>query len=55
MGTWLRSLELYGYQMLFEAAGYKTREDLENLKGIKRADLQKMGINKRGRAKRFRL
>ena len=48
IGTWLHSLELQGYQQLFEAAGYKTRDDLENLKGIRRADLQKMGIKKRG-------
>ena len=52
MGTWLHSLELQGYQELFEAAGYKTRDDLENLKGLKRMDLQKMGISKRGRNKK---
>ena len=49
VGTWLNSLELQGYQQLFEAAGYKTRDDLENLIGLKRTDLQKMGIGKRGR------
>ena len=52
VGTWLHSLELQGYQELFEAAGYKTRDDLENLKGLKRMDLQKMGISKRGRNKK---
>eukprot|EP00731_Ephydatia_muelleri_P036986 Em0369g9a len=36
VGAWLQSLELQGYQQLFEAAGYKTRDDLENLKGLKR-------------------
>ena len=54
MGTWLNSLELQGYQQLFEAAGYKTRDDLENLKGLKRMDLQKMGIYKRGKRGRTR-
>ena len=52
VGTWLHSLELQGYQQLFEAAGYKTRDDLENLKGLKRMHLQKMGISKRGRNKK---
>ena len=51
VGTWLNSLELQGYQQLFEAAGYKTKDDLENLRGLKRTDLQKMGIGKRGRNK----
>eukprot|EP00731_Ephydatia_muelleri_P039074 Em1084g1a len=53
VGTWLHSLELQGYQELFEAAGYKTRDDLENLKGLKRMDLQKMGISKRAHLHRF--
>ena len=43
--TWLKSLKLQGYAQLFIAAGYKTCDDLENLKGI---DLTVMGITKTG-------
>eukprot|EP00731_Ephydatia_muelleri_P007965 Em0004g303a len=48
--TWLNSLQLQGYQELFEEAGYKTRDDLENLKGI---DLTKMGITKKAHIERL--
>ena len=51
VGTWLHSIELQGYKRLFKEAGYKTREDLENVKGLKRTDLEKMGIKKRGKAR----
>eukprot|EP00731_Ephydatia_muelleri_P007821 Em0004g159a len=53
VGTWLHSIELQGYQQLFKEAGYKTREDLENLKGLKRTDLEKMGIKKRAHIQRL--
>lgn len=44
----MEGLELQGYKNLFESEGYFTGEDLENLKGLEKKDLQKMGITKRG-------
>lgn len=48
VGIWLQCLELHAYRRLFESAGYKTRADLENLKGLTEEDLQRMGIHMRG-------
>ena len=46
--TWLDSLKLSQYKPLFVAEGYYTAEDVENLKGLAKADLQSMGITRRG-------
>jgi len=44
----LESLSLKEYEGLFESKGYFSKEDVENLKGLTRQDLQVMGISKRG-------
>ena len=48
MGSWLNSLEMQGYEKLFVAAGYKSKGDLESLKGLKVDDLKKLGVLKKG-------
>ena len=45
---WLDSLKLSQYKPLFKTEGYYTDEDVENLKGLTKADLQSMGITRRG-------
>ena len=46
--SWLQCLELRGYLRLFEAAGYMAEDGLDNLKGLTKEDLQRMGIHMRG-------
>ena len=48
VSMWLHGHELQGYWRLFEAAGYKSRDDLDNLIGFTEEDLQRMGIHMRG-------
>ncbi len=36
------------YTQLFRSEGYEVGEDIENLKGLTKKDLQGMGITKRG-------
>lgn len=36
------------YVQLFKYEGYETGDDIENLKGLTKKDLQGMGIMKRG-------
>ncbi|KAL5496346.1 hypothetical protein EMCRGX_G012610 [Ephydatia muelleri] len=54
VGIWLQCLELHAYRRLFESAGYKTRADLENLKGLTEEDLQRMGIHMRAHLGRLK-
>ena len=46
---WLRNIKLDQYEELFKLEGYSTEEDLENLKGLTRTDLQSIGITRRGK------
>ena len=36
------------YEALFTSAGYRNKDDLENLKGLKSDDFKKLGITKKG-------
>jgi len=45
---WLGRLELEEYTELFHAEGYKTEEDVENLKDLTSDELRAIGIHKRG-------
>ena len=45
---WLRMLEMEEYTELFHAEGYRTEEDVKNVKDLKRDDFYQMGISKRG-------
>lgn len=45
---WLERLEIPEYAKLFHLEGYKTGEDIENLKDLKEKDLRALGILKRG-------
>ena len=47
--AWLKSLKLGQYNELFSSEGYCTKEDVENLKGLTREDLQSIGITRRGK------
>ena len=53
--AWLVGLELEEYTELFHAEGYKTEEDVENLKDLTSKELKAMGINKRGTASHWKL
>ena len=55
MEAWLVGLELEEYTELFHAEGYKTEEDVENLKDLKSKELKAMGIHKRGTASHWKL
>lgn len=46
---WLERLEISEYTPLFHQQGYKTEEDIENLKDLKDEDLKAIGISKRGK------
>ena len=48
MEVWLDSLKLGQYKPLFKSEGYYTAEDVENLKGLTKKELQAMGITRRG-------
>jgi len=48
---WLESLKLGPYKPLFRSEGYYTAEDVENLKGLTKKELQAMGITRRGSSK----
>ena len=48
MDDWLQQLEMEEYTDLFHAEGYRTEEDIENLKDLNAKELKKMGIHKRG-------
>ena len=48
VSQWLKNLQLEEYEALFESEGYFSGEDVENLKGLTKKDLQGMGIAKRG-------
>ena len=50
---WLEKLELPEYNEVFEAAGYKTADDLENLIGLTEHHLLGMGILMRGMVEFF--
>ena len=45
---WLKTLEMEEYTEVFHRAGYKTEEDIENLKEIDDKELRRMGIVKMG-------
>jgi hypothetical protein len=45
---WLQTLEMEEYTEVFHRAGYKTEEDIENLKEIDDEELKRMGIVKMG-------
>ncbi|CAI8032187.1 Chitin synthase, partial [Geodia barretti] len=45
---WLTTLEMEEYTEVFHRAGYKTEEDIENLKEIDDKELKRMGIVKMG-------
>ena len=45
---WLKKLELEEYTELFHAEGYRTEDDIENLKDLTEDHFKGMGINKRG-------
>ena len=45
---WLRRLELDEYTNLFHAEGYRTEEDVENLKDLTSEELKAIGVHKRG-------
>ena len=47
--VWLDKIKLGQYKPLFKSEGYSTNEDVENLKGLTRKDLQSIGITRRGR------
>lgn len=47
--AWLDSIKLGQYKALFKSEGYSTDEDVENLKGLTRKDLESIGITRRGR------
>lgn len=53
--AWLVGLELEEYTQLFHAEGYKTEEDVENLKGLTSDELKAIGIHKRGTASYWKL
>ena len=55
MEAWLLGLELEEYTELFHAEGYRTEEDVENLKDLTSKELKGMGINKRGTASHWKL
>ena len=42
-------LEIPEYTELFHLQGYKTGDDIENLKDLKDEDLKAIGISKRGK------
>lgn len=44
----MKSLKLEEHERLFESEGYFSDEDVENLKGLTKEDLENMGIKKRG-------
>ena len=44
----MKSLKLGQYKELFMSEGYCTNEDVENLKGLTSAELQSIGITRRG-------
>jgi len=46
---WLDTIKLSQYKALFKSEGYSTGEDVENLKGLKRKDLEEIGITRRGK------
>ena len=45
----LKRLEIPEYTELFHLEGYKTGDDIENLKDLQDEDLRALGISKRGR------
>lgn len=45
---WLKTLKMDEYIDIFHSAGYKTGEDVENLKELNKNELKKIGIHKRG-------
>lgn len=45
---WLERLEIPEYAEIFHKEGYRTGEDIENLKDLKEQDLRAMGVSKRG-------
>ena len=45
---WLSTLQMEEYIDVFHSAGYKTGEDVENLKELSEKEMRKMGINKMG-------
>lgn len=47
--AWLASLELKEYAAIFHSEGYKSSEDMENLKELTIDQLKAMGIKKTGR------
>ncbi len=49
MEAWLDSLELKEYAAIFHSEGYKSSEDMENLKELTIDQLKAMGIKKTGR------
>jgi hypothetical protein len=51
---WLTTLEMEEYTEVFHRAGYKTEEDIENLKEIDDKELKRMGIVKMAHVQRLR-
>lgn len=49
VNEWLTTLQMDEYIDMFNSAGYKTGEDVENLKELNKKELRKIGIKKRGR------
>lgn len=47
--AWLEELEMTEYIELFHGEGYRTSDDVENLKTLSEEDLRAMGISKRGK------
>ena len=52
---WLKTLKMDEYIDIFHSAGYKTGEDVENLKELNKNELKKIGIHKRGRFTRYQI
>lgn len=48
MEEWLANLELSEYTQLFHREGYKSADDIVNLKDLDLAQLKSMGITKKG-------
>ena len=48
VAKWLDTLGMGEYTELFRAEGYKTGEDVENLKDLDKKQLSRMGITRMG-------
>ena len=46
---WLDILKLGQYKNFFKLEGFSTKEDLENLKSLKKEDFESIGITMRGK------